>query len=232
MSFFKIFEMKKYSFITLLVLINLSGYNQNFGIWNMRNNDSSNHYVGLGFSYQSTINMGLGYAHVFKLGKETARKIALEIEIASPLLLIATSNKDLYLSGSSFLFNKPFDVKTTLGFQAKSFDDVMASGSASYFNLHLQPGYFQSKYFVAAELAYNYNIATTFHFNSDYYPNREDLTFYHVHQHLDFGINAGVLLKQKFELILKGIYQISTSFRNYAPYTRNYGVTFGINYSI
>jgi hypothetical protein len=226
--------MKKYCTIfSLLVLFSIQIEAQNFSVWNLKSTEIKKNITGFDFTYNSTLFMGVGYARVFNANKTTSRRIALQAEISSPLYLIGTRNVDLSLSGSTFLINKPFDIKATIGTHYRFYEDVLSKGGASFFSIGINPGYFASRFHVASEISWKSNISTSLDFNKELYPNINDTIIYNSTRYLNLGICAGVYLKNRIELNLRGIYQISAvTFKNYPPYTQNLGVSINVNYSL
>jgi hypothetical protein len=225
--------MRKYKIIiTLLSLLGLQTEAQNFTVWNLKNPVTSKNKIGLGAMYNSTIYAGVGYARIVKPGKNSKRTAAIQFEIASPVYLLDSRNKDFYFSGSTYLLNKSFDIKASLGAQFKIYEDVMATGTASFLSISLNPGYYSENFYIAAGLSWKSNIATSFNFNEEMYPDIPNTTVYQTTQNLSLGLNAGIFLHDKMEINLSGIYQISAvTFANYPPYTQNLGVSLGVNYS-
>jgi hypothetical protein len=225
--------MRKYKIIIILLsLIGLRTEAQNFTVWNFKNPVTSKNKIGLGAMYNSTIYAGVGYARIVKLGKNSERAAAIQFEIASPVYLLDSRNKDFYFSGSTYLLNTPFDIKASLGTQLKMYEDVIATGNASFASFSLNPGYYRANFYIATEISWKSNISTSFNFNEVMYPGIPNTTLYHTTQNLNLGLNAGMCLHDKMEINLSGIYQISAvTFANYHPYTQNIGVSLSVNYS-
>lgn len=225
--------MRKYWIIIILLsLLGLQTEAQNFTVWNFKNPLTRKNKVGFGAMYNSTIYAGIGYARIIKLSKNSKRTAAVQFEISSPVYLLNSRNKDFYFSGSTYLLNKPLDIKASLGTHFKMYEDVMATGSASFASISLNPGYYRKNFYVATEISWKSNISTTFKFNEEIYSDIPNTIVYGTIQNLSLGFNAGICLHDKMEINFSGIYQISSvTFANYLPYTQNIGVSLGVNYS-
>ena len=221
--------MKKHIIFICTFLIYISTMAQDHTPVFFRDDDSKKNTIGLGMKYAYTLYGELSYNRIVRI---KSRNVGIGIGLSTPALLLLERNKKIAFSASTYLLKSKFNIRSQMSISTNFYDDVSSSGQFMDASVGVSPGFYESNFFVSTELSYTNNIFTTFNFSDiNPFPERDILLFNTV-GNFKFGIQGGVLLKDRYEIKSSLIYNISRNFRNYSPYTQNIGLKLSINYWI
>lgn len=189
-------------------------------------NATEYHVTGLNISFENTLYIAFNYDRIISFkGRNASIGVALE----SPIYLLADRNKRITLNSSVYLLPNKFTFRTQFSLSTNFYEDALSKGHFMDFSLGVFPGYYLPKYFIASEISFTNNIFTTFNFK-EISPIQGNLVLTNTTGSFNFGLQGGILLKERFEVVTRLYYAMPRSFKNHPPFTQNIGFSLGTNY--
>lgn len=215
-------------FVKLIVLeifiVNFS-FSQVAPVW-VTNKPTMPHYgITTGFQYAATLNAGIGFATKKVI---LNRNVVFEAELSSPIFLLKTKSKNIFVGGSSFLLGQNFDIKLSVGLETKKYENILADGMAFQYKLGIMPGIFRRRFYIGSAFYLKNNILTTFSSND----HTGSVMLFNTSNYMGLGLNTGFLLGNKVGIIANVNYNMPANRTLYGPFTQPIGAGLAVTYQI
>ena len=162
---------------------------------------------------------GLGYNRVFdlKIG-EVERKINTQFGFKTYLF----NYMDVNVNANMYIFNREkFNILTNIGLEYKYSENTVHKANVFNSVISIMLGYFSTKWYIGTELMLKKSIAQYFlhsNFYKELYPEVQDGWYKPENSYLYFSLNTGLIIKNNFDINIRGGYRLSTTFELFEPY--------------
>ncbi len=186
-------------------------------------------YGHLSTELDPSLSVALGVGHVFSIQE---KKVLTSLAINSPLALFGKS-AGIAIAGSTFLLDNEWDIRTTVDLRTKFFSNNLSHGSTYNFNVTVNPGYYQDKWFSSLSISYRKYLMTYRKHTTEYrevFPEVRDGWYTNDSGLIFIGVAGGYFFNN-VELNASLSAKLPDNFEDYAPFLLPVFFSLGANFS-
>ncbi len=186
--------------------------------------------------WDPTVMIGLGYGRVVPVAPwGHDRDLLLHGRLSTPMFMLGSiDHMNLEAGASAPLLDGPWNVGVGLVGRTQWFDNGLSSGMNLAYQVDLDPGHYQERWFVGGRIRLRQVVATHFKhkplYDTMFVGEPQDGWYSGSSAYLFFLASGGVRVGQRVDLTLRAGVRVAADFGSYAPYLLPWNFSFGARY--